>query len=180
MDFRSRTDLLPGLRNNNPGNIKYDGTSWQGAVGNDGTFVIFADDTWGLRALAKDLTTKMTKDGLDTISKIISVYAPPGENNTAAYIAAVQEDTGFDSDQTLTADQGTLHSLIRAIANHENGDTQSALISDDDIDQGITMASNTIASAAQAAVVAVSNNTDGSALIFVGVLLLGFYLIKST
>lgn len=141
MDFRTDPDAAPyrGIRNNNPGNIKT-GIAWQGAVGDDGTFIIFADDTWGLRAMAKDLTTKINSDGLTTITAIITVYAPPSENDTAAYISAVASDTGFGATDPLTADQPTLHALIRAIANHENGDAGSALISDADIDTGVQMA----------------------------------------
>jgi hypothetical protein len=46
MDFRQDPDAQPyrGIRNNNPGNIEK-GIAWQGAVGDDGTFIIFADDT---------------------------------------------------------------------------------------------------------------------------------------
>lgn len=141
MDYRNQTSLPVGIRNNNPGNIKYDqAVNWQGASGNDGTFVIFADDTWGLRALATDLGNKISKDGLDTITAIISDYAPPVENNTAAYIAAVSSDTGLGADDPITPDGTTIHGLIRAIVNHENGDGPSAqYISDADIDQGISM-----------------------------------------
>lgn len=145
MDFRQYPDAQAyrGIRNNNPGNIK-SGIAWQGAVGDDGTFVIFDDDTWGLRAMAKDLTTKINSDGLTTIQDIISAYAPPSENDTATYIAAVASDTGFAPTDVLTADPQTLHALIRAIANHENGDQGSALIADADIDQGIQMAGNPV------------------------------------
>lgn len=141
MDFRNdpAAAIYRGIRNNNPGNIKT-GIAWQGMAGDDGTFIIFADDTWGLRAMAKDLTTKINSDGLQTITDIITAYAPPSENNTAAYIAAVAADTGFDAEEQLQADQPTLHALIRAIANHENGDEGSELVSDADIDTGIQMA----------------------------------------
>jgi hypothetical protein len=142
MDYRGQTSLPRGIRDNNPGNIKWDpGTQWQGVTGEDSPFLIFADDTWGLRAMAKDLTTKINVDGLNTITSIITAYAPPSENDTAAYIASVSGDTGFDADQVLAADQPTLHAMIRAIVNHENGDGPSSqYISDADIDTGIQMA----------------------------------------
>lgn len=142
MDYRAVTAAQPyrGIRNNNPGNIKT-GISWQGAVGDDGTFIIFADDTWGLRALARDLTTKINKDGLDTITAIITDYAPPSENDTATYIADVATDSGIGANDVLGTDNDTLHSLIRAIVNHEEGSGPSAqFISDADIDTGISMA----------------------------------------
>lgn len=171
MDFRAQTNLPRGIRNNNPGNIRA-GDSWQGMVGQDDAgFIIFSDDTWGLRALATDLQTKINKDNLTTISDIISVYAPPSENNTAAYIAAVSADTGIGADDELTADAQTLFDLVRAIANHENGDSYSAMIPDADITQGISMMGNSPGTLLQAATIAVSNNTDNSAWILGAVVL---------
>lgn len=145
MDYRGNTEVSSyrGIRNNNPGNMKADGSAWQGLVGNDGMFYIFADDTWGIRAMAKDLTTKINSDGLNTITAIITKYAPPDENDTPSYIASVASDTGFDANQLVTADSDSLALLIRAIINHENGDQASQqFISDQDISQGIAMASD--------------------------------------
>jgi hypothetical protein len=144
MDYRGQASLPRGIRDNNPGNEEVEtGVTWQGQVGADGNFIIFADTTWGLRALARDLTTKMTTDGLTTITAIITDYAPPSENDTASYIASVASDSGFGADDQLSPDQPTLHALMRAIVNHENGDDASAqYVSDADIDTGIEMAGN--------------------------------------
>src|ERR1700678_130983 len=167
-----------GLANNNPGDIKADGTSWQGMTGDDGTFDTFSDTTWGIRAMAVDLTTKINKDGLNTITAIITKYAPPSENNTQAYINAVTADTDYGATEPLTADPATLAELIRAIINHEIGDSLSAqYVSDADIQQGITMASGGVATTLQAAVIAVANNTDNAALILGGALLITAALI---
>jgi hypothetical protein len=157
--FIGRTDLPRGIRNNNPGNIKDDGTAWQGVTGNDGTFYIFQDDTWGIRALSTDLANKIL-EGNNTITEIISIYAPPSENDTASYIASVAADTSLDPNQVLTADQGTLHALIRAIMNHENGDAASALIPDADIDQGISMMNPSILQTLQAAGIAIQSSIE--------------------
>jgi hypothetical protein len=143
MDYRTVTaaQAYRGIRNNNPGNIKT-GIAWQGAVGDDGTFIIFADNTWGLRAMAKDLIDKIN-EGVSTITAIITKYAPPSENDTASYISAVATDSGIDANEALGTDGDTLHSLIRAIVNHEEGDGPSAqFVSDGDIDTGITMATD--------------------------------------
>jgi hypothetical protein len=164
-----------GLEDNNPGDIKDDGTAWQGKVGSDGTFIIFADTTWGLRAMAVDLTTKINNDGLNTITAIINVYAPPSENNTQAYINSVVSDTGLTANGVLTADAGTLALLIRAIVNHELGDSLSAqYVPDADIQTGISMAGNTVSSLAQAAVVAVTNDPSTAVAVIGGLVLIGY------
>src|ERR1700729_2714164 len=89
----SNTSLPRGIRNNNPGNIKYDGTQWQGLTGQDGTadspgFNIFKDMGWGTRAIATSLVNMINK-GEDTITALISAWAPSTENNTTAYIDSV-------------------------------------------------------------------------------------------
>jgi len=140
MDNRTNLTLPRGIRNNNPGNLR-DDVAWAFKVGGDtGGFAIFDDSVHGLRALAKDLTNKIDKDGLTTITAIISKYAPPSENNTAAYIQSVVDDTNLAAGQQLTADAGTLALLMRAIVNHENGESASYdYVSDADIAAGIGM-----------------------------------------
>jgi hypothetical protein len=160
-----------GLSNNNPGDLKCcDGNNWVGLVGNNGTFDTFSDTVYGLRAMAVDLTTKIQSDGLNTITAIISEYAPPSENNTAGYIASVVSDTGYTSTQVLMADSGTLANLIRAIVNHEIGDTLSAqYVTDGDIQSGVSMMGATTAgSAAQVVSAAAENNPLATALILAG------------
>lgn len=164
MDFRSQTNLLPGLRNNNPGNLKT-GEGWKGVVSNDGTFDIFSDDTWGLRALAMDLQSKMNR-GLTTIRSIITAYEGTGDNNDVpAYIAAVSAQSGIGPDDQLTFPDDW-PDLMRAIVTHENGD-QGSMISDADISQGINMMGNGVGTLVQAATDAVANNTDNAATFLV-------------
>jgi hypothetical protein len=131
-----------GLANNNPGDLKCcDGNNWQGLVGNNGTFDTFVDTTWGIRAMALDLTNKINKDGLDTITDIITAYAPSSDNNNVpAYIARVVSDTGFGPNDPLIADGPTLAALIRAIINHEiSAGLSQQYIPDADIQTGISM-----------------------------------------
>jgi hypothetical protein len=159
MDYRGQATLPRGIRDNNPGNLQPPPglTGWQGTVGMDGPFVVFADDTWGLRALALDLINKISNDGLDTITAIITVYAPPSENDTASYITAVANDSGIGATDQLGTDQDTITSLMRAIINHENGDSASAqYIPDTDIATGYTMATGgAMSTAFSAAAVAI-------------------------
>lgn len=157
-----------GLANNNPGNMKCcDGNNWVGLVGNNGTFDTFSDTVYGLRAMAVDLTTKIQRDGLNTIAAIISDYAPPSENDTAAYIQSVVGDTGYTASQVLTADSGTLATLIRAIVNHEIGGQLSAqYVPDADIQAGIAaMGASAPGSATQAVSAAAENNPLATAVI---------------
>lgn len=172
---------MRGIRNNNPGNIKSDGTQWQGLTGSDGTFCIFADMGWGTRALGLNLTNQINKDGLNTITTLISTYAPPTENNTAAYITSVSSDTGIDPNATLTADPATLALLIRAIANHENGDQASATyLTDADIQAGLSLLNGTVASLIAAAPVYFQANPAEAISILVGGAFVLWMLFKNS
>jgi hypothetical protein len=169
-----------GLSDNNPGDLKCcDGNNWQGLVGNDGTFDTFSDTIYGLRALALDLTTKINVDKLTTISAIISAYAPASDSNDVnAYISSVVSDTGFSASQILSANPATLQPLVRAIVNHEIGDTLSGqYISDADIAQAVGMISSG-SPAMQQASAAAENNPGMTAMIITGVVGLGIWLTR--
>lgn len=112
-----------GLRNNNPGNLRDTSIKWDGLVGHDDLgFCVFVDAYHGLRALGIDLLTKFRR-GLDTVRKIIEVYAPPNENNTEAYITNLCVALAVKDDQKLelATNLGQLATLERAIVRHENG-----------------------------------------------------------
>jgi hypothetical protein len=168
-----------GLSDNNPGDIKFDGTDWKGSAGNDGTFVIFSDTTWGLRAVALDLTSKISRDGLNTITLIVNKYAPSSDSNdVGAYIASLVSDTGFGATQVLTADAQTLASLIRAVVNHEIGDTLSQqYVPDADIQTALSM-TGVVAATAQQANQAAQNSPGGTLLIITAAVGLGIWLTK--
>ena len=55
--------------------------------------------------------------GNNTISKIVSKWAPGSENNTGAYIADVSNKTGIDANSVLDAAQ--LGKVRQAMADHE-------------------------------------------------------------
>lgn len=111
-----------GIRNNNPGNIEArSNIRWQGQSGDDGRFARFETPEHGLRALARDLYVKRDR-GLDTVAEIISVWAPPNENNTAAYIAGVSREIGVGPNDPLDFDDPrVVAGLMGAIIFHENG-----------------------------------------------------------
>lgn len=116
-----------GLRNNNPGNIRYVRTTpWRGRVPHhlkkDKAFEEFESMALGYRALMITLRTYMQRDRLNTVRKIIARWAPPEDNNhTEAYIATVCRATGFGSDQVLSFDKATAIALSKAISRVENG-----------------------------------------------------------
>ena len=89
MDFRGKTNLSRGIRNNNPGNLVKTSIQWKGKVkGSDSRFETFANIYYGVRAAGLDLIADIKK-GKNTIRKLITEYAPPNENDTTAYINKV-------------------------------------------------------------------------------------------
>lgn len=107
-----------GIRNNNPGNIRFDGTKWRGLRGSDGAFCIFETPDQGIRAMAKIIGTYARK-GVLSIEGIITRWAPPNENNTEAYIASVCSAMRRDRMHIVLLDD--YPDLITAIIHHENG-----------------------------------------------------------
>lgn len=75
----------PSIINNNPGNIRFVGQI--GATAGPNNFCVMQDFISGRALLLHDLTLKMAK--FNSIRAIITVYAPPSENNTEAYINSV-------------------------------------------------------------------------------------------
>lgn len=138
VSFIGQSGLPLGLRNNNPGDLRT-GISWLGAIGSENGFITFKSIDWGLRALAYDLSNKYFKDGLTTISEIITKYAPPTENDTQAYIDAVSYSMGITPDSNLNLNSDILQSLIRAVITHELGASYSSMITDADIQDGIQL-----------------------------------------
>lgn len=108
-----------GIRNNNPGNIVYGRFAQSmGATGSDGRFAVFQSMEDGIKAAIKLLEGYVAK-GYDTVRKIISRWAPAGENNTSAYVDAVAKKLGISADAHLSGDQ--LGGVAQAIFQHENG-----------------------------------------------------------
>lgn len=117
------TGQTRGERNNNPGNIRNNSKyKWQGQIGVDSAgYIIFDNVINGIRAIAKDLLSKNTR-GLDSVFGIISVYAPPSENDTSAYIATVSKALNVSAFDSLDlTDFDTLYLFVLAIIKHENG-----------------------------------------------------------
>lgn len=112
-------------RNNNPGNLRL-GSNWLGSVpGTDKEFVTFKDIAHGARATLV-LLRNYQAHGFNTITKIISRYAPSTENNTKAYINTVCKYSKIDSRRVLdkiSSETGRdqFARIFAAIACHESG-----------------------------------------------------------
>ena len=76
--------LSRGLRNCNPGNIRRSNTKYQGEKthSTDSAFKQFESLEWGYRAIFMLLHTYRVRGYGDTITKMISRYAPPCEKSS--------------------------------------------------------------------------------------------------
>lgn len=117
-----------GIRNNNPGNLRYTpGNAWLGQIGQVNGFCQFDTPANGLRALCKNLLTyQLDRRGIPparTLEAIITRWAPPSENDTGAYIAAVVKEVGVAATTPidLWSSPALLATLAEAIVRHENG-----------------------------------------------------------
>jgi hypothetical protein len=117
---KTPTEVPRGIRNNNPGNIRYGDFAYRmGATGRDsGGFAIFPTMAAGTAAEDALLRTYVAR-GDDTVRKIISKYAPASENDTGAYIAQVTKKLGVGPDQKLSS--AHLSEVAKAIYAQENG-----------------------------------------------------------
>ena len=117
--------LPRGLRNCNPGNIRTTRDRWQGLrpVQTDPEFFQFETMAWGYRALMRTLQNYRLRHGCRTVADFIRRWAPPTENNTAAYIRTVGNDTGVtpDKEPDIT-DQWQMVQLAAVISHVENGE----------------------------------------------------------
>src|SRR5262245_12901620 len=113
-----------GIRNRNPGNIRKSRDRWKGLaeLQSDPAFFVFETPLWGIRAMAVILRNYQRRHGLKSLAQIIGRWAPPGENNTAGYAAAVSKAIGIGPRWHVDLTDGViLRALVAAIIRHENG-----------------------------------------------------------
>lgn len=133
------TDSTPrGIRNCNPGNIRKSPTAWLGEDpnGEDPDFVTFKSPLYGIRALAKILWSYQDVHGINTVSGFINRWAPPGENDTTAYVQNVCAACEVSPDTTIDLKSSVFYNLVIAIITQENGEQPYAI---DLIAQAISM-----------------------------------------
>ena len=112
-----------GLRNNNPLNIRI-GNTWLGEVANptDPDFEQFVTIYYGLRAAFVILRRYIRRYKRDTISSIVSAWAPNSENNTLRYIDHVSAAMKINPSEKLHyEDKATMVALVLAMAHEECG-----------------------------------------------------------
>lgn len=113
-----------GIRNSNPGNIRRSATRYRGEIvpSQDAEFKQFESMAYGYRAMFVLIDHYRRRYNLDTIRGIVSRYAPPSENQTAAYIRTMEQLTGIGADARLdTAEPRQMKSVVKAMSRIENG-----------------------------------------------------------
>jgi hypothetical protein len=93
---------------------------------------------YGIRAMLVDIIGKHKK-GLDTIQKLIMVWAPPVENDTTSYIKHVSQRSGIASAMVYIPNKANFLAIAKAMAISENG-PDALLIPDSDWNEGWRLA----------------------------------------
>lgn len=121
---------LRPVRNNNPLDIRA-GASWLGLMPEaqmtpeqraETGFAVFKSPVWGFRAGLVLIRNYWREYGLHQLCTIVPRFAPPIENPTASYVAAMEHWTGFGAIQNLNLeDFATLGLLVKGFATQETG-----------------------------------------------------------
>lgn len=115
--------MARGIDNCNPGNIRHSAERFRGEVrpSRDRHFKQFRAMKWGYRAMFVILNTYRTRYGLRTLSELIGRWAPPAENDTEAYISAVERETGIAAHLDLDPHHPRITDVVAAMSLVENG-----------------------------------------------------------
>lgn len=117
-----------GIRNNNPLNIRK-GNNWKGERPSqtDPAFEEYVSMEYGIRAALRLMRNhingyKGTRQKMNTLRKLISVWAPPTENATTKYVDFVASHVGLlPSDVIDPNNQVLMCKIARAMAFVECG-----------------------------------------------------------
>ena len=136
LDDLRKSKAKRSVRNFNPGNIRQSSTDWNNkeplsktrAYG-ENEFEMFETPQAGLTAMAKDIITKIRGRSkmspgvpLDTMRKILPVYAPKEENDIDAYLSNVQKSFGIKPDEKLDwKNSKQLEKTIKGMIQAEGG-----------------------------------------------------------
>jgi len=124
--LNDKGEPIRGLRNNNPGNIKFDPKSpWKGSVRdangnyvNDGEFVQFDTPEAGIRAMTMNLLSYDNR-GVNTIRGIVNNWSA---TDRGSYIELLSKKLGVKPDDVINVkDPAVMQQLVRGIIQKENG-----------------------------------------------------------
>jgi hypothetical protein len=120
-DEKQRREGVRNWRNNNPGNLEMGAFARSfGAVGSDGRFAVFPTLADGTKAKEELLFGLKSKYANLSITDALNRYAPPNENNTAAYIKSVASAVGVDPGTILNQlDSSQRQQMLEAISRVE-------------------------------------------------------------
>ena len=128
MDAYGALANVRGIRNNNPGNLGFAGQKGASRENGSGRFAAFNTPEEGLAAMSKQLDlyftgkSKNVKGPAQTVQSIISAWAPPGENDTRAYVNQVSKALGVGpNDRINLNDPKVKTALMQEIVKKENG-----------------------------------------------------------
>lgn len=138
------TPIPRGIKNFNPLNLKYNSTDkWQGLAANptDGTFFVFTDATYGIRAGARTLIAYQDKQDCKTVTDFITRWAPPSENATASYIDFVANYMEVTATAPINVHEyNYTRPMIEAMIQRENGAIWSSYYTSDILDKALVLA----------------------------------------
>ena len=145
--FINGTNIPLGLKNNNVGNLRPVSVgTWEGQIGVNGGVSVFKDVGWGIRAFATNLYTSINRYGADTLRKYITRYAPPYQNDTAEYIRLMTQKTGINPDVKIPTDVDSIKKILRAQMEIEIGKQYADMVTEEDINEGLSRLSSPVAS----------------------------------
>lgn len=134
-----------GIDNNNPLNLKFNATDkWQGLADNpsDGTFFVFKDATYGIRAAARTLIAYQDSHGCKTIADFITRWAPPSDNNpTTEYVNFVANYLELAPITEINVHEYSfLRPMIEAMIQQENGQSWNKFYTSAVLDKALLLA----------------------------------------
>lgn len=128
MDAYGALSGVRGIRNNNPGNLGFANQKGASRENGSGRFAAFNTPEEGLAAMSKQLDLYYTGKSnnvtgpAQSVSAIISAWAPDNENDTKAYISQVAKELNVSPTAKLNLnDPSTKMALMQAIVKKENG-----------------------------------------------------------
>ncbi len=114
------------VRNNNPGDLKWDGaTQWLGAITTGlkaGDFLDFDTNEHGARAATITAYNYFLQDGITTLTDFGNRWAPPSDNEgNSGYGPALATQIGVDPDDDFDYTQtANMQALMKAIFTNED------------------------------------------------------------